>query len=189
MRRNLGLKTLFMRAIMELNALKQEVRRWHAGAMRVEEAAHHAQRAAAEITALYAARPLGWLPSLAPGPRLTDPAFAAAVLNCVEIKILRRVRAESPRRPPRHRRDACSMAWRCRFLTARPSQDGRVHPTHWLIYAQVVAVLDVGVKLAHDVLRDHSYEQPDDDLRRRAIVNENQQSREREAPQTLEDDK
>ena len=63
------------------------------------------ERAAAEITALYAARPLGWLPSLAPGPRLTDPAFAAAVLNCVEIKILRRVRAEPSRRPPRHRRE------------------------------------------------------------------------------------
>ena len=31
---------------------------------------------------------------------------------------------ESSRCPPRHRRDACSMAWRCRFLTARPSQDG-----------------------------------------------------------------
>ena len=45
------------------------------------------------------------------------------VVNCVEIKILRRVRAESSRR---HRRDACSMAWRCRFLAARPSQDGRV---------------------------------------------------------------
>ena len=43
---------------------------------------------------------------------------------CVEIKILRRVRAESSRRPPRHRRDACSVAWRCRFLAARPSQDG-----------------------------------------------------------------
>ena len=41
-------------------------------------------------------------------------------------KILRRVRAESSRRPPRHRRDACSMAWRCRFLAARQSQDGRV---------------------------------------------------------------
>ena len=27
---------------------------------------------------------------------------------------LRRVRPESPRRPPCHRRDACSMAWRCR---------------------------------------------------------------------------
>ena len=40
------------------------------------------------------------------------------VALCVEIKILRRV-------PPRHRRDACSMAWRCRFLTARRSQDGR----------------------------------------------------------------
>ena len=32
------------------------------------------------------------------------------VTLCVEIKILRRVR------------DACSMAWRCRFLTARPNQ-------------------------------------------------------------------
>ena len=41
--------------------------------------------------------------------------------TCVEIKILRRVRAESSRRPPRHRRDACSIAY----------------PTHWLICAQV----------------------------------------------------
>ena len=52
-----------------------------------------------------------------------------AVVSCVEIKILRRVRAESSRdsrRPPRHRRDACSMAWRCRFLAARPSQHGLV---------------------------------------------------------------
>ena len=47
-------------------------------------------------------------------------------MRCVEIKILRRVRAESPRRPPRHRRDACSMAWRCRFLAARRNQVGRV---------------------------------------------------------------
>ena len=47
--------------------------------------------------------------------------LGADVLRCVEIKILRRVRAESSRRPPRHRRDACSMAWRCRFLTARRS--------------------------------------------------------------------
>ena len=31
------------------------------------------------------------------------------VACCVEIKILRRVR------PPRHRRDACSMAWWCSF--------------------------------------------------------------------------
>jgi len=30
--------------------------------------------------------------------------------NCVEISTLRHVRAESSRRPPRHRR-ACSMAW------------------------------------------------------------------------------
>ena len=48
------------------------------------------------------------------------------VSGCVEIKILRRIRAESSRRTPCHRRDACSMAWRGRFLTARPSQDGRV---------------------------------------------------------------
>ena len=39
---------------------------------------------------------------------------------------LRHVRPESPRRPPRRRRDACSIAWRCRFLTARRSQRGRV---------------------------------------------------------------
>ena len=48
------------------------------------------------------------------------------VLPCVEIKILRRVRAESSRRPPRHRRSACSTAWRCRFLTARRSHHGHV---------------------------------------------------------------
>ena len=53
--------------------------------------------------------------------RLVDdrrqPILWYACDHCVEIKILRRVR---------HRRDACSMAWRCRFLAARPSQDGRV---------------------------------------------------------------
>ena len=48
------------------------------------------------------------------------------VCDCVEIKILRRVRADSSRQPPRHRHDACSMAWRCRFLVARPSQRGHV---------------------------------------------------------------
>ena len=48
-----------------------------------------------------------------------------AVAVCVEINISLRVRAEASRRPPRHRRDACSMAWRCRFLAARPSQIGR----------------------------------------------------------------
>ena len=35
-------------------------------------------------------------------------------------------RSESSRRPPRHRRAACSMAWRCRFLTAPRSQHGSV---------------------------------------------------------------
>ena len=34
--------------------------------------------------------------------------------------------ADSSHRPPRHRRDACSMAWRCKFLAARPSQVGGV---------------------------------------------------------------
>ena len=48
----------------------------------------------------------------------------ASVMSCVEIKILRHVRAESSRRPPRHRRDACSMAWQCRFLTDRRIQRG-----------------------------------------------------------------
>jgi len=79
---------------------------------------------------------------------VTDISPDARVKICVEIKILRRARAESSRRPPRHRRDACAMAWRCRFLTARPSQDSRViaekrlseelsvHPTHWLISTQ-----------------------------------------------------
>ena len=33
---------------------------------------------------------------------------------------------KSSRPPSRHRRDACSMAWRCRFLTARRSQRGHV---------------------------------------------------------------
>ena len=42
--------------------------------------------------------------------------YACHVQACVEIKILRCVL-----RPPRHRRAACSMAWRCRFLTARPT--------------------------------------------------------------------
>ena len=51
---------------------------------------------------------------------------ANEVHACVEIKISRRVRPESSHRPSRHRRDACSMAWRCRFLAARRGQHGRV---------------------------------------------------------------
>ena len=61
-----------------------------------------------------------------PFPTIESGTSYEVDAGCVDIKILRRVRAESTRRPPRHRRDACSMAWRCRFLTARPSQDGRV---------------------------------------------------------------
>ena len=45
---------------------------------------------------------------------------ALIVLHLCGNQILRRGRS------PRHRRDACSIAWRCRFLAARPSQDGRV---------------------------------------------------------------
>ena len=56
----------------------------------------------------------------------TNVTFHSTVQSCVEIKILRRARAESSRRPPRRQCDACSMAWRCRFLSARPSQDAGV---------------------------------------------------------------
>ena len=35
--------------------------------------------------------------------------------TCVEIKFSRHIRSESSRRPSRHRRDACSVAWRCRW--------------------------------------------------------------------------
>ena len=60
-------------------------------------------------------------PWVSPSPASGSACSARrrCVDSCAEIKILRRVRAESPRRPPRHRRDACWMAWRCRFLTAR----------------------------------------------------------------------
>ena len=36
--------------------------------------------------------------------------FREPVPTCAEIKLLRRVRPESSRRPPRHRRATCSMA-------------------------------------------------------------------------------
>ena len=49
------------------------------------------------------------------------PVKLGVQFNLVWKSNLRRVRPESPRRPPRHGRDACSMAWRCRSLTARPS--------------------------------------------------------------------
>ena len=44
------------------------------------------------------------------GGRRSRVDLLAAFARCVEIKIFRRVRAESSRRPPRHRRDARSMA-------------------------------------------------------------------------------
>ena len=67
------------------------------------------------------------------GELLLNAVALEFVTSCVEIKILRRVRAESSRRPPRHRRYACSMAWRCRFLAARPSQVGRVNAPDALV--------------------------------------------------------
>ena len=51
------------------------------------------------------------------GRRVLFPASALAAPTCVEIKILRRVRAESSRRPPRHRRDACSLMYRMRYIS------------------------------------------------------------------------
>ena len=65
-----------------------------------------------------------WAPGVYPADVTTNGGIC--VPTCVEIKILRRVRAESSRRPPRHRRDACSMVWRCRFLAARSGQHGRI---------------------------------------------------------------
>ena len=65
----------------------------------------------------------------APQQPHTQPAETQpqrTVMIQVEIKILRHLRAAPSRRPPRHRRDACSMSWRCRFLAARRSQHGRV---------------------------------------------------------------
>ena len=47
--------------------------------------------------------------------RLSFRADDVLVMHCAKIKISRRVRAESSRRPARHRRDACSIA--CTRLT------------------------------------------------------------------------
>ena len=49
-------------------------------------------------------------------------AQVVAVAACVKIKLLRCVLG-SPRRPPRHRRDACSMVWRCRLGRLRHRQE------------------------------------------------------------------
>ena len=88
-------------------------------------------------------------PWVSPSPASGSACSARrrCVDSCAEIKILRRVRAESPRRPPRHRRDASSMARRCGLSppdsanTAAFSprtdlvKNYRVHPTHGLINA------------------------------------------------------
>ena len=52
--------------------------------------------------------------SFAGGARVRRHSGRREVVACVKIKSLRRVRAESSRRPSRHRRDASSIAWRCR---------------------------------------------------------------------------
>ena len=58
------------------------------------------------------------------------------VQPCVEIKILRRVRAESSRRP--HAIDATPARWRgCRSSPLDGASHLRPHPTHWLISTQV----------------------------------------------------
>ena len=56
----------------------------------------------------------------------------AKVRACVELKILRRVRAESSRRPPRDGASTAASSPRNDFVTIH-----RVHPTHKLIPHQV----------------------------------------------------
>ena len=57
-----------------------------------------------------------------PVPRSPQRTFSAGSLSSLSVW----------KSNLRHRRDACAMAWQCRFLTAR-----RRHPTHWLISPQV----------------------------------------------------
>ena len=68
------------------------------------------------------------LRSLSQGNPLARPPlvndFGAKVVGCVKIKILRHVRIVASTSTPSTR--ACSMAWRCRFLTARRNQHGSV---------------------------------------------------------------
>ena len=66
-------------------------------------------------------------PVAVPPPLFVPPPpepTSVVVQSCVEIKFTPLVQNRRYR-PPRHRRDACSMAWRCRFLTARRNQRGR----------------------------------------------------------------
>ena len=72
------------------------------------------------------------LEALALGPVNKSKFHGAFVLNCrVDLHAIDATPTRLSLRPPRHRRDACSIAWRCRFLTARRSQHGRiVHPTN-----------------------------------------------------------
>ena len=73
-----------------------------------------------------------WLSrSVGLGPGEGDPAARLIVARPLtgkthQIRIAlcgnQKFTAPSSRRPPRHRRDACSTAWRCRFLIARRSR-------------------------------------------------------------------
>ena len=57
--------------------------------------------------------------------------FYGLAEELAEVWVHRALLADKRRtlcRHPRHRRDACSMAWRCRFLAARPSQDAASSP-------------------------------------------------------------
>ena len=66
------------------------------------------------------------MPEPTPGPTpQPTPGPTPQPAPVWKSKISRRVRAEAARRPPRRRRGVCSMAWRCRFLTARQSQHDR----------------------------------------------------------------
>jgi hypothetical protein len=68
--------------------------------------------------------------------RFISPSFTVH-----KIELSRRVSTTAQPWPPLHRRDAGSMVWPWRSLTARFGQHGRVfavHPTHRLVYAQVV---------------------------------------------------
>ena len=96
---------------------------------------------------------------------------AVSLLGIAEVQVVQRlcgnqisgaINAESSRRPPRHRRDACSIAWRCRFLTARQSQHGSV-----IAAPDSLFDLRTGVEYGKDVLgNDDMWGETDKPVRR-----------------------
>jgi hypothetical protein len=62
--------------------------------------------------------------ALAVGANITQQGYYVA--TCVETKCRGASSPTAHSWPPRHRRDACSMAWRCRFIAARRSQHSHV---------------------------------------------------------------